>query len=79
MEKNTTEHVHEMGQRTFEDRFEAHRQFGDGLERRIAADHPHRGAVGQTAAQTQQEAVVQVAETRKCVRRPQVPAGRRGH
>lgn len=67
-----------MGQRTPEDRQQEHRQPGDGPQRRAAADHAHRGAQRQAAAQAQQAAHVPLAEAGERVRGSQVP-GRREH
>lgn len=77
VEENPAEHVHQVGQRAPEDGREAHREPGDRPQWWTQTHHPHRGAVGQEAAETQQETLVPVPEAGKRIRSSEISSRRR--
>lgn len=77
VEAHPAEHVHAMGQRTFEDYRSDDSEFGDRSLRRITAGGIDRGAVAETDAQTQQETDFPEPEAGECLRSPEVLRRRR--
>jgi len=62
VEANSTEYLHKMGKRAAQGSEQAHRRPGMRPVRRSATGEPHRGALAETAAETQSAAHLPLAE-----------------
>lgn len=69
VEADTTEHLHEMGERATEGDEQAHRRPGMRPVRRSPTGESHRGALAEAAAETQSAAHFPLPEAGERIRR----------